>query len=265
MFKTLINILKIELKYAFNSKFAFIGYSLGIFVNLLVYYFTSKALVPQNDSNVNLLKYGYFEYIVIGEIVLLLTQASLTQGQDLLIRLRNNGLLEQIYYSKIGVIRSLLLFYIALTFINSIHVLITIILSKIFFSLSLSLVIILKFMLLMFLVSFIFIGIYLLNIFITMVLKKRNNSLQHVVNLMGFFSGAYFPLEVIGNKKFITIMSASPLTALIGWTRGVIYENIWFSSNLNVLIAWMLIPLALGILIYYSYIKKRLGFFYVNQ
>lgn len=255
----------IELKFSFNSKLAFIGYALGIFINLIVYFFTSKALIPNPESGKNLFQYGYFEYIVIGEVVLLLTQASLSQGQDLVIRLKNNGILEQVYFSKLGILKGLSLYYFALVIINSIHIIFSLLISKVFFNISLTPLALIKFIILICVVSILFMGVYFVNVFTTLLLKRRNNSLQHLVNLMGFFSGAYFPLEVIGSEKASKVLNASPLTALVSWTRSVIYDNIWLSSNFYVLLFWFLVPMAFGILFFVFFVKKKQGYFYVNQ
>ncbi len=263
--KVFKNILKIELKYSFNSKLAFAGYAIGILLNLIVYYFTSKAVVFNQSSTEKMFQYGYFEYILIGEIVLLLTQSSLTQGQDLIIRLKNNGILEQLHYSNLNIVRGLILYYFALVIINSIHVLIALALSMIFFQVSLTAIVFLKFILLIACSSLFFSGIYFLNVFITLIFKRRNNSLSHFVNLLGFFSGAYFPLEVIGSDTAVRMLQASPLTALVNWTRGVIYENLWATINLYTLLCWFVIPLALAFLIYCIRLKGKQGYYYVNQ
>lgn len=263
--RVFLHILKIELKYSFNSKLAFFGYALGILINLIVYYFTSKAVVFNQVSNGSLFQHGYFEYILIGEIVLLLTQASLTQGQDLVIRLKNNGLLEQLHYSKLNVIRGLIIYYFAIMIINSIHILLALIFSMVFFKISLSPLIIFQFAILIVVTSILFSGIYFLNVSITLIFKRRNNSLQHLVNLLGFFSGAYFPLEVIGSKTAVNFLQLSPLTSLVNWARGVIYENTWITMNLYTLVFWFIAPAFLAYLIYFFRIKNKNGYFYVNQ
>lgn len=261
IFKT---ILKVEFKYYFNSKIAFIGYAIGVFLNLLVYYFTSKAILPHQNFSGSLFKQGYFEYIVIGEIILLLTQASLTQGQDLIIRLKNNGILEQIYFSKLGILKSFLIYYLVLVLNNFIHVLLSLVISKLIFNLSLDFGTIIKLIVAMFIGSLFFVGIYLLNVFITLIYKRKNNSLQHLVNLAGFFSGAYFPLEVVGNQSVIKFLAISPITSLVAWIRGLIYDHNWFSNNLFILIVWLLVPTMIASIFYAYYIKKKHGYFYVN-
>ena len=258
-----LTFVKMEFRYNFISSWSIFGYVVGIFVNLIVYFYTSKALAPNSAFSGTFLKYGYFEFIVLGEMILLLTQASLTQAQEIVMRLKLSGVLEQLYFSRIGVIKSILTYYIALIINNSFQIILTLLGLIVFFKVHLGFFEILRFIIIMIASSVLFLGIFYLNFIMTILFKRKNNTLQHLVNVISFFSGAYFPLEVLANEKLKSILLLSPFTALVNFSRTYIYDNKIEITYLITLLFWLIIPLVVGLVLYKLLIKPRGGSLYV--
>lgn len=263
LIRVFLTFVKMEYRHNFISRWSIFGYVVGIFVNLIVYYYTSKALAPNSAFSGTFLKYGYFEFIVLGEVILLLTQASLTQAQEIVMRLKLSGMLEQLYFSKVGVIKSILIYYIALIVNNSFQIFITLLGLIVFFEVHIGFFEVLRFFIIMIASSVLFLGIFYLNFIITILFKRKNNTLQHLVNVVSFFSGAYFPLEVLANEKLKSILLLSPFTSLINLSRTYIYENKIEMTYLVTLLLWLIIPLIVGLVLYMLLVKPRGGSLYV--
>ena len=253
----IFNFLRNEFKFQFQSSFVFYGYLIGILINLLVYYFTSKAFVPTLGLEAKYLEHGYFEYIILGELCLLVAQISISEGQDAFFRYKESGVLELFYFSSIGLKKALTYLYGSLVLLTFIYLVSTIFFSSLFFSISLTLVQIFRLFLLQIMSGLFFVGLYYLNLTISALIGRRNGSIQHVVNLLTFFSGAYFPLELIGSETIRLILKASPFSLLVQFSRDFIYEGKLWGDEFLGLTCWFFVTMGMALAIYSFFIKKN--------
>jgi len=216
---------KAEFKYQFQSNLAIAGYAIGIFLNLLVYYFTAKAFLPNVNIPNEFLSRGYFEFIIVGELCLMISQISLSESQESFFKLRDAGVLGQLYFSRLGLIKSLLNNYYSLVLLKVLFIIVSLILSVLFFDLSLDAQMLFRFLLLQILSSVFFLGFYFLSLSISALVGRRNHSLQHLINILTFFSGAYFPLEIFTSSLLKNILSHSPFALQVKLTRNFVYTG----------------------------------------
>lgn len=249
--------LKNEFSYQFQSGFVFYGYLIGIFINLIVYYYTSKAFAPTLTTGTTYLKNGYFEFIILGELCLLVAQISISEGQDAFFRYKESGLVECFYFSKTGLLRSLFYLYLSLVVVTSIYFISTIIFSQLFFSMSLTLSQVLRLSILQFLSALFFLGLFLFNLSLSALIGRRNGSIQHIVNLLTFFSGAYFPLDLISSELVRGVLRASPFALIIDFARSFVYNGKFFSYEFFMLIVWLMATLFCAFLVYLFKLKKN--------
>jgi ABC-type polysaccharide/polyol phosphate export permease len=252
--------IKAEYRYQFGSSFALWGYGIGIFLNLLIYYFTSKAFSPIASIGNVFLSKGYFEFIIIGELSLIIPQIAIGEGQEAFFRFKESGILEQLYFSKLGLFKSLIHVYYSLIFFKFIFILFSLVIAAAFFHLSLSFTAIVLFLSVQLLSSFLFLGIYFLNLCISFLIGRRNGSIQHIVNVLCFFSGAYFPLEIFSSVAIRNILSHSPFALQVVMTRSLIYnQNFGDFQNAIYYLTWCLAPAALAFILFRFFIRRKLG------
>lgn len=253
------NYIKNEFKFHFQSRIILLGYIIGILINLIVYYFSSKVFVPNTLVTGEFLEYGYFEYIILGEICLIISQVSLNEGQDAFFRYKESGVIEQFYFSKDGLLSNLTNLYISLIAINFLHVMISVFFSKVFFSASFNHFQIIRMLFLQFFSGFSFIGLFYLNLSLSALMGRRNGSLQHLVNVLTFFSGAYFPLSILPVPFLRDILSASPFSLIVNFSRTFIYQGVVKWSMFLGLVGWLFITLLFSSLIFLYLKKKGIG------
>lgn len=253
----IFHFLRNEFKFQFQSHVVLYGYLIGIFINLLVYYFTSKAFVPTLGLETQYLKHGYFEYIIIGELCLLVAQISISEGQDAFFRYKESGILELFHFSTIGLKKAMTYLYGSLVLLTFVYLISTVIFSSLFFSMSLTALQISRLFALQIMSGIFFIGLYYLNLTISALIGRRNGSIQHFVNLLTFFSGAYFPLELIGSETIRQLLKASPFALLVQFSREFIYEGIFWGDELLGLVCWFLVTIIFATMTYVFLLKKN--------
>lgn len=252
-----LSFLKIEAKYQFDSFYVLWGYFFGILLNLTVYYFTAKAFSPNLSLQNAFLSKGYFEFIIIGELCLMIPQISISEGQEAFFRLKEAGVLGHLYFSRTGFIASLVNVYFSLIFFKLIFILCSLYFGILFFHLSLDSYTIIKFILIQVLSSLFFISFYLCNLSISILIGRRNNSFNQLVNVLSFFSGAYFPLEIFSSPLLKNILSHSPFALHVSITRSLIYRGVIGSAGDGIsYLGWSIVPLLLSF-VFYKYAEKR--------
>jgi ABC-type polysaccharide/polyol phosphate export permease len=252
--------LKAEYKFQFQSSFALYGYIAGIFLNLLVYFFTAKAFVPNTSFANAFLDKGYFEFIIIGELCLIIPQISLGDGQEAFFRLKEAGVLGQLYFSRLGLIKSLVHVYHSLLFFRMIFILCSLIFGFLFFDLSFNFMMVFKFLVIQLFGSIIFIGFYFCNLAFSALVGRRNSTIHHIVNVLCFFSGAYFPLDVFSSPLLRNILTYSPFALHVTLTRDFVYNKASISNeNIFFYFFWCFTPLAVSWLIYRYIRVHKLG------
>lgn len=255
--------LKMEFSFLFQSKLALIGYLFGLVLNLLVYYLTAKAFLPSPEmmSSNAYLTHGYFDYIVVGEMCLLIPLVSMAEGQESFFRLKDHGLLEQMYFSRTNLISCLLSLYFSHVLMKFFFIALSMVMSLLFFHLDFSASMIARFLLIQVLSSLFFMGLYFLNIAVSFLVGRRNSSFHHVINLLSFFSGAYFPLEIFHSELLRTILLSSPFALQVRLSRAFVYQGTIPAEVFPFLFFWMILPMAGAYLIYRFFAPKRMGRF----
>lgn len=251
------NFIKTEFKFQFQNKLVLIGYSVGILVNLLVYYYSSKVFIPNVNLSGEFLEHGYFEYILLGEICLMISQVSLNEGQDAFFRYKESGVLEQFYFSKKGLVSNLSKLYISLITINFLHILISLFFAKVIFHASFNYFQIVRVLNVQIFSAFIFLGLYYLNLVFSALMGRRNGSIQHFVNVLTFFSGAYFPLSIIPFSFLREVLSLSPFTLIVSFSRTYIYLGQVKFDILLALVLWLLVSFIISFFLYFIFLKKK--------
>ncbi len=255
-----LSFLKAEYKFQFPSSFAIVGYVVGILLHLVAYYFTAKAFVPSPAIANTFLSIGYFEFIIIGELCLVISQVSIGEGQDAFFRMKNSGVLEQLYFSRMGIFKSLLSVYYSLVFFKLLFIIASLFLAILFFDLSFDLSMAFNFFLFQLISSIFFIGLYFLNLSISMVIGRRNASTHHIVYLLGFFSGAYFPIEIFTSEALRNILYRSPFALQVKLMRNLVYNgNLGTMSDFIYSLGWSIVPFILAVIIYKIAAKKYVG------
>ena len=253
----LFNFIRNEFKFQFQNKLVLGGYVVGILINLLVYYYSSKVFVPNTILKGEFLEFGYFEYILLGEMCLIVAQVSLNEGQDAFFRYKENGVLEQFYFSKKGLIKNLTKLYSSLVLINFVHILISIVLAKVVFHASFDFPQMVRIVVVQLFSGFMFLGMYYLNLTFSAFMGRRNGSLQHVVNILTFFSGAYFPLSLIPVPFLREVLGVSPFTLVVNFSRTFIYQGGIKLDALLGLFVWFLISIFVSYLFYFKKMKRK--------
>lgn len=252
-----VNYFKNEFKFQFQNKLVLGGYFVGILVNLLVYYYSSKVFVPNTVLKGEFLEFGYFEYILLGEICLIIAQVSLNEGQDAFFRYKESGVLEQFYFSKDGIIRNLTKLYTSLVLINFLHIIISIVLAKVAFHASFDFFQVVRIVFVQLFSGVMFLGLYYLNLAFSALMGRRNGSLQHVVNILTFFSGAYFPLSIIPFSFLREALGMTPFTLIVNFSRTFIYQGTIRQDALLGLVVWFLISVFVSYLLYVKIMKRK--------
>lgn len=252
-----VNFIKNEFKFQFQNKFVLGGYFVGILVNLLVYYYSSKVFVPNVALKGEFLEFGYFEYILLGEMCLIIAQVSLNEGQDAFFRYKESGVLEQFYFSKDGIIKNLTKLYTSLVLINFVHIIVSIILAKTFFHASFDFFQMVRIFVVQLFSGIMFLGLYYLNLSFSAFMGRRNGSLQHVVNILTFFSGAYFPLSIIPFPFLREALGVTPFTLIVNFSRTFIYQGSIRLDALFGLVVWFFISVFVSYLFYLKIMKRK--------
>ena len=222
---TISNIVRYEIKNFTSSKLAMIGFIVGTIINLFAFYFTSKAFVPKSEIITFLGQSNYFEYIVIGEISLILTSLFFNDSQELYERLKNFGILEKYWLSDKRTEINTLKHYLALSIIKLIIILVNLFLIIILFSFKVSLLNVFLFLLVQIAILILFTPIFLLFFYFAFALGKKSSLFLHAISFLSVLSGAYFPLEVFGGEYIVSLLKINPISLQISLARTILNSN----------------------------------------
>lgn len=255
-------IIKYETKNYFPNYWALIGLLFGVIINLMAYYFTSKALSPNINISDPILHQGYFEYIILGEILLLVPQLAISDSVEIYFRYRDSGILEKMFLLKNGPLLTLFHVFISQVFIKLLYVFITFILVFILYKTHFSLIHLFNLIIAMLFSALVFLPFFFLIIFISMLRKKRISAIHYLMTIFSLASGAYFPIEVIGNNSLIHFFKVSPMNLIISTGRDFIYGKINFLELISFqhLWIWGIVVVAFNYLFY----KYFINYFKVN-
>jgi ABC-type polysaccharide/polyol phosphate export permease len=254
-----LKIMKNEFIYYYANRFVFIGIFIGILINLMAYFYTSKAFSPNLSVSNSFLEKGYFEFIILGELCLLIPQIAMVESQEIYFRYKEKGLLEKFYFSKLGIVKGMLGLYFSQVLNKIIYIIISLCLVLIFFGVKLSILNLLMFLIVLVFSTIYFIPIYFLSLLVSFLRNRRSNTISFVINFLSLFSGAYFPLEILDNSHFFSFLKYSPITIFINFSRNLIYRQSSIElDNGIILVFWPLAFFIVSYLLYKAFFKKKL-------
>jgi ABC-type polysaccharide/polyol phosphate export permease len=208
-----------ERRYQYRST-TFILYPLiTSYLTVMIYWFTSKALTGMADLNQTWYANSYFEFLILGELVLLLPIALGDSGIRAVRYLANEGMLEDSFLLPKGPLKpifalsfSMLLPELLSFFMLAFH-------ASFFFGYSLPWLTIVQ---IFGLVLAILPSIFALNLFGTGLFLRmgRGEGLMSQLNYVaGIFAGAYFPLSVLSEQVSQILVTYSPHAAVLDLSR----------------------------------------------
>lgn len=192
---------KIDMKNYFQSRWVFVGQILGIYLNLLIYWYTSKIIGASFETSLDFYQMNYFDYLLIGDIILQSSMSAIESNLNHFFMLKVNGMGDYLKTTSVGlfklfIVRSCSVFPRDFLFMLTYYVI-----GKVFFNFSLSPGLFLMGVLLQLIAlpSFIGLSLGILGVFSSF---GRGLGVVGFINtLAGIISGGYFPVEVL--PKFI--------------------------------------------------------------
>ncbi len=252
LYQLIRSILKLERLDTYPSKWAFIGEFLGIFISVIIYYFTAKAFAPNLNSNMNFYKMDYFSFVLIGELSLALPIYLMTNPA---IRLRyfvNQRVLTTLLSYPISLLKIIILWVKSGAIAELTRVALHIFIALFFFDLSISLKGFLFSIAILIFTLPTFLGLGLIAASISMILGRGSNVINYLSTVSLFFAGAYFPVEVFPTfiQRFASTLSPFNSTLYLIRNSYLNDFNIFNTSHLSIiasLLIWNFLALTIGI------------------
>lgn len=193
-----------------------------IYLTVLIYYYSSKAFVPNQEMNLNFYGADFFTYLLWGDLVLRIPQHLFYSP----VRNIKRSIQENTFESMLlftgnlkKVILGLSLMEISREIVSSLIMLIICIL---FFNFQISLASLVQAILLVFVSFPFFLGIGLLISSIVIWLEKGESLLYYLASVLAILAGVYFPVEVF--PKVIQMIGAalSPFFLFLKYHRMIL-------------------------------------------
>ncbi|MBH48534.1 MAG: hypothetical protein CME71_10240 [Halobacteriovorax sp.] len=182
-----------NLRVSFPRAASYISLLLSTFFSLLIYYFTSKAFAKSFFDSES----GYFEYILVGELSLLVISSSLYNSTHLIRSWKTKGIFDYLLSSKVSTVKTISLQLISTLARDLSMVILQLTLAYAIFGLSLSLskMAVLIFYPLLALPLFICLGFISLSLILYF---GRGGAVgTTLTNVFSFLSGVFFPISFL--------------------------------------------------------------------
>ena len=240
------HILKLNSRDEFISKINIVLELIAIFISLLIYYFTSKTFSGSIDSSLAIYKVNYFDFILIGEVLLALPLFFL-EGTYRKVR---ESLMNGVYDT---------FNYLGISSLKSIFFLVSSALPKVLFRISLTLVFAYLFfgfsipigrILICFLIVIISLPLFFsFGLAFSAVLLKTGRGqalIGYFLTMMSIGAGGFFPLSVLP-VSLVRVLEFFPYTTLLETLRLFLVDaNYSRLSDLVPALLWfLLIPFIL--------------------
>ncbi len=236
-----------EYRFQFRSRLYFALLVLNSVLSLLVYRFASNALEQSSSFGSTWVANSYFEFLLIGELVLLLPLAIIESGSRAVRFSANEGLLEDLFLLPSGPLKPLMSIAFSLLLPSLIHMVMTPMFAFAFFSFAMdgSKIVLICASILASLPIFITLGIFASGILLRF--GRGEGFIDHFCYVSSIFAGVYFPLAALPQHVQQAIQIGSPFAILLEHCRGLSVGQIGNWNGILILSSTgvMLLPLAL--------------------
>jgi ABC-type polysaccharide/polyol phosphate export permease len=249
--KLLTHIFKLNNRNEYISIYSLILELVAIILSLGIYHFTSLAFESSVNSSLAIYGVNYFEFIVMGEIVLALPLFFLEGSYRKVKQSLMDGVWDTLNYLDINRLKSILFLLFTAIPKEIIRIIVTLGFSYAFFDFDLPLPHIL--------IIFIYVALTLpiffaLGLFFCSILLKTGRgqaAIGYFLTLMSIGAGGFFPLSVLP-EGFVKFLSFFPYTQVLEKSRLYIaQENIYDVSSFGIVFVWtFIVPVG-----FYCFIK----------
>jgi ABC-type uncharacterized transport system permease subunit len=243
--RIILSILKLSFKNHFLSKFTIIAEVFSVFITLIIYWFTSQAFGSAVDSHLSKWGGSYFDYLIIGEVFLILPTYFVQQFCEQIKYSMINQTLDTLLDLPIPPFKSI--FTIGLLGLSSTisHIFIMLAMSLIFFNFSLPLHALLPLIIIQIISLMSFIGLGFIGVSLLMITGRGQGVINYFCLFGSFFSGAFFPLSVLPSFFSNWAHYFSPFSTLMIYTRQIILEP----TNTGYILDCLFIQLPMGLVL----------------
>jgi hypothetical protein len=250
-------LLKQERRYQYRST-TFILYPLiTSFFTVMIYWFTSKALTGLTDVNQSWNANSYFDFLILGELVLLLPLAIGESSIRAVRYLANENLLEESLLLPGGPIKAISALSFSMLLPEVLSVLMTAFHACVFFNYSLSLAAFFKIAVLVLVSLPCIYGLGLVGTGLYLRLGRGEGLMSQLNYVAGIFAGAYFPLSVLSTNVAEILVRILPHSALLDMSRKLsVGSDVPYLENLGLFLIFGVAFMGLGILYLNRSIEK---------
>jgi ABC-2 type transport system permease protein len=200
------------------------GEGLAIVIELMIYWYTSKAF--SFDPKIG----SYFEFVVMGELALLIPTRLIEGVLDPIRNSRNSDFIESIILSKFGLGRFLFTNAFSGVFRELIRIVLYFVILLCFFQVNISTSGVIGFLMIQifYMPMFLLMGLVLGSILIFF--GRGYGAMNKVLLLFVVLSGAYFPQTVLPETLQVLVSKFVPYSAIVSNSRMVFKES-WLEAG----------------------------------
>jgi len=253
------SLLKLSYKNYYISKFNIVAEVIAILATLLIYSFTSRAFSSSVEGHLSIWDgASYFNYLIIGEIILLLPTYFIQQFSGQVKLSLHNGTFETLLHLPISPLKSIMSLGSLGLMSELIRSIMTIILAIVFFNFSIPSSSLVYLLVIQSLAILCFLGIGLIAVSLLIITGRGQVVVNYFCLFGGFFSGAYFPLEVFPSYIAKWGHLISPFSTVLIYSRQLILapNSSTLLECLKILLPMTLIFLFLSTLSFKIAIKR---------
>lgn len=244
--------LKIDFRNYFQSKLAFIGQLVGIYLNLLIYWYTSKILGEGLSETLGQYQMSYFEYLLIGDIILQSSMSLIEVNFNHFFMLKVNRMNDYIKTTNVGLIKIFVVRSISSYPRDFMFMLIYFLMGKLFFNLELEISELLLGIFLQLLIMPSFIGISLSFLGLFSVLGRGIGVIGYINTIAAIISGGYFPVEVLPEIISKNSLYLTPYNTLLYGYRTLLvnFQTSYLLDIILICLSWDIALLGLGLIVF---------------
>ena len=243
MLNKLIFYFLFDLRNRYNNRFLALLNAISITVNLVIYWFTSKAFAPSMGQYLDSRGMDYFTFLLIGELGLLIP-LGLQDGLSSYVKfLGSEGVLENMMVYPGDLKNKVLKMYMGNVFVALFQMFVTIILSYLYFGWSLSPKQLLFFIGWIIFITPMFYQISIIALAYTLYFGKAGITFA-LSTFASVIAGSYFPITVLPEWLQKVSIYLSPLTPTLQGLRHLLFDGVdseVFLRSLKFIMIWTII------------------------
>ena len=269
IFRLMLFYMKVDGRNYFQTKLAFLGLSIGIFLNLVIYWYTSKFIGQSFSSSLENYGMSYFDYLLIGDIILQSAMSMIEVNTNHFFMLKVNKGHDYLRTTTAGLEKIFLAKSLAIFPRDIAMMILYFAIGKAFFTFNLSMIDFLLgiFLQLIFLPSFIGISFIILSFF--SVFGRGMGIIGYFNTIASIVAGGFFPVEVLPMNVDKFAMYLTPYnTLLYGFRRFMASRSLELLGEVFILgMFWSIILYGGGIICYklFQRIELRYGIKYIFE